>query len=280
MAPPYIKRVVRLVMLLSTARAAAPAGSVKCAADGSSASYSETISTAQGVVKRTIVTNGCPNHESYCTGKPGPAPTCKDEGQQGSDTEAVEQDVSVDIPANPILKSSYTAKELDCSMGAIAYALNGIGFYSGAVGYDADGNCPQLDVADPEAEWISFDCCTGHSDYDAAYHYHFPPSCLLAQANKAAPVSDGHSAQVGWAEDGFPICPRPVSTHAIDTTRHSPPNSAQTARSAPAASRSATAAPRARTRPIARTSAVATRASFRASTTTSTATTLRAKSAT
>jgi len=200
-----MKRVVRLAMLLGTARAAAPAGSVKCAADGSSASYSETITTAQGVTKRTIVTNGCPNHDSYCTGKPGPAPTCKDEGQQGTDTEAVEQDVSVDIPANPILKSSYTAKELDCSMGAIAYALNGIGFYSGAVGYDADGNCPQLDVADPEAEWISFDCCTGHSDYDAAYHYHFPPSCLLAQANKAAPVSDGHSAQVGWAEDGFPI---------------------------------------------------------------------------
>ena len=269
-----------IFVLLGTARAAAPAGSVKCAADGSSASYSETITTAQGVTKRTITSSGCPNHESYCTGKPGPAPTCKDEGQQGSDTEAVEQDVSVDIPANPILKSSYTAKELDCSMGAIAYALNGIGFYSGAVGYDADGNCPQLDVADPEAEWISFDCCTGHSDYDAAYHYHFPPSCLLAQANKAAPVSDGHSAQVGWAEDGFPICPRPVSTHAIDTTRHSPPNSAQTARSAPAASRSATAAPRARMRPIARTSAVATRASFRASTTTSTATTLRAKSAT
>ena len=93
----------------------------QCAADGSSASYSETISTAQGVVKRTIVTNGCPNHESYCTGKPGPAPTCKDKGEQGSDTEAVEQDVSVDIPANPILKSSYTPGELDCSMGAIAY---------------------------------------------------------------------------------------------------------------------------------------------------------------
>ena len=278
MAPTGTKRVlVLLVTLLGTAHAAAGDA---CAADGSSAAYTETISTAQGVMKRTIVTNGCPNHESYCTGKPGPAPTCKDKGEQGSDTEAVEQDVNVDIPANPILKSSYTPGELDCSMGAIAYALNGIGFYSGAVGYDADGNCPQLDVADPEAEWISFDCCTGHSDYDAAYHYHFPPSCLLAQANKAAPVSDGHSAQVGWAEDGFPICPRPASAHAIDATRHSPPNSAQTARSAPAASRSATAAPRARTRPIARTSAVATRASFRASTTTSTVTTLRAKSAT
>ena len=165
-------------------------------------------------------------------------------------------------------------------MGAIAYALNGIGFYSGAVGYDADGNCPQLDVADPEAEWISFDCCTGHSDYDAAYHYHFPPSCLLAQANKAAPVSDGHSAQVGWAEDGFPICPRPASAHAIDATRHSPPNSAQTARSAPAASRFGIAAPQAPTRPTARTRAAATRVSSTASIIISIATTSRARSAT
>ena len=267
MAPTGTKRVlVLLVTLLGTAHAAAGDA---CAADGSSAAYTETISTAQGVMKRTIVTNGCPNHESYCTGKPGPAPTCKDKGEQGSDTEAVEQDVNVDIPANPILKSSYEPGELDCSMGAIAYALNGIGFYSGAVGFVSGGPCPQLDVADPEAEWISFDCCTGHSDYEAAYHYHFPPSCLLAQANKAAPISDGHSAQIGWAEDGFPICPRPVSAHAIDATRHSPPNSAQTARSAPAASRSATAAPRARMRPTARTSAAATRASSRASTTTS-----------
>ena len=144
MAPPYIKRVlVLLITLLGTAHAPAPGGSNACAADGSSASYSETISMAQGVTKRTIVTNGCPNHESYCTGKPGPAPTCKDKGEQGSDTEAIQQDVNVDIPANPILKSSYTPGELDCSMGAIAYALNGIGFYSGAVGYDADGNCPQ-----------------------------------------------------------------------------------------------------------------------------------------
>ena len=203
MAPTGTKRVLVLLMtLLGTAHAAA---GDDCRADGSSASYSETISTAQGVTKRTIVTNGCPNHESYCTGKPGPAPTCKDKGEQGSDTEAVEQDVNVDIPANPILKSSYEPGELDCSMGAIAYALNGIGFYSGAVAFDSGGNCPQLDVADPEAEWISFDCCTGHSDYEYAYHYHFPPSCLLAQANKVAPISDGHSAQVGWAEDGFPI---------------------------------------------------------------------------
>ena len=283
MAPHHM---ILTAMLLGAAHAAPPGGGgggggssgATCAADGSSASYTESITTKSGVSVRKIVSTGCPNHESYCTGKPGAQ--CGDEGKQTTLVEGKEQSLSVEVPANPKLKSSFTAGELDCSMGTIAYALNGVGFYSGAVAFVSGGPCPQLDVADPEAEWISFDCCTGHSDYEAAYHYHFPPSCLLAQANKVAPISDGHSAQVGWAEDGFPICPRPASAHAIDATRHSPPISAQTARSAPAASRSGTAAPRARMRPIARTSAVATRASFRASTTISTATTLRAKSAT
>ena len=34
------------------------------------------------------------------------------------------------------------------------------------------------------------------------YHYHFPPSCLLAQL---PPLEDGHSPQIGWSFDGFPI---------------------------------------------------------------------------
>ena len=63
-----------VLMLLGTARAPPPGndggGSDACAEDGSSATYTETISTAQGVTKRTIVSAGCPNHESYCTGKP------------------------------------------------------------------------------------------------------------------------------------------------------------------------------------------------------------------
>ena len=36
-----------------------------------------------------------------------------------------------------------------------------------------------------------------------------PPSCLLAQADADAPVgttiANGHSPQIGWAQDGFPI---------------------------------------------------------------------------
>ena len=223
-----------ILTLLGAARAPPPGSSDDsgdaCAADGSSASYSETISTAQGVTKRTIVSAGCPNHESYCTGKPANKPTCDEEGLKGSGTEATDQDLDVDVPANPKLLDAddwaavladaatvpaATATEgdtssLDCEMGGIAYALNGVVFYSGAVGNKLnDPPCPQLDIYDDTAEWISFDCCSGHSSGTGGYHYHFPPSCLIAQANSDAPISDGHSSQIGWAQDGFPICPRP-----------------------------------------------------------------------
>ena len=181
MAPHH--QIILTAMLLGAARAAPPGGGgggggssgASCAADGSSASYTESITTKSGVSVRKIVSTGCPNHESYCTGKPGNKPTCDEEGKKGSGTEATEQSLSVEVPANPKLKSSFTAGELDCSMGTIAYALNGVGFYSGAVAYDAGGNCPQLDVADATAEWISFDCCSGHSTGSGGYHYHFPP---------------------------------------------------------------------------------------------------------
>ena len=121
-----------ILTLLGAARAPPPGSSDDsgdaCAADGSSASYSETISSAQGVEKRTIVSAGCPNHESYCTGKPGNS--CGDEGKQTTLVEGKEQSLSVEVPANPKLKSSYTAEELDCSMGTVAYALNGVGSVS------------------------------------------------------------------------------------------------------------------------------------------------------
>ncbi|CAH0376212.1 unnamed protein product [Pelagomonas calceolata] len=225
MAPTGTKRVLVLLMtLLGTAHAAAGDA---CAEDGSSAAYTETISTAQGVKKRTIVSAGCPNHESYCTGKPANKDVCDEEGLKGDGTEATDQDLNVDVPANPKLLDAddwaavladaatvpaATATEtastssLDCEMGGIAYALNGVVFYSGAVGNSqADPPCPQLAIDDPTAEWISFDCCSGHSSGTGGYHYHFPPSCLIAQANKEAPIAGGHSAQIGWAQDGFPI---------------------------------------------------------------------------
>jgi len=200
-----------LFLLLGTAAAQ------DCAADGSSAAYTESITTTQGITRRAIVATGCPNHESFCTGKP--AGDCGSEGETSTKVEADEQALSVEVPANPkliptsewnaVLAVAVPDGELDCAMGTVAYALNGVGFYSGAVAYVAGGPCPQLDVEDATAEWISFDCCSGHSTGGGGYHYHFPPSCLIAQANADAPtgttVANGHSPQIGWAQDGFPI---------------------------------------------------------------------------
>ena len=199
-------------------------GGATCAADGGSSVYIETIDESGSVPVRRIQFSGCPNHESYCTGKPGNKPTCDEEGKKGSGTEATEQSLSVEVPANPKLLSAsdwsdvltqatttipYTAtgsNTLDCEMGGIAYALNGVVFYSGAVDNKmANPPCPQLDISDATAEWISFDCCSGHSSGTGGYHYHFPPSCLIAQADAADPQPGGHSAQIGWAQDGFPI---------------------------------------------------------------------------
>ena len=49
---------------------------------------------------------------------------------------------------------------------------------------------------------------SGHSQRTGDYHYHFPPSCLLAQAVARTPTSGnvaGHSPQIGWSFDGFPV---------------------------------------------------------------------------
>ena len=104
------------------------------------------------------------------------------------------------------LKRAVSASTIEtCERVATVPFTQGVGFFSGAVAYNAGGNCPQLDVSDATAEWISFDCCSGHSTGDGAYHYHFPPSCLIAQAEADAPLDGGHSPQIGWAQDGFPI---------------------------------------------------------------------------
>ncbi|KAH8066305.1 hypothetical protein JL722_738 [Aureococcus anophagefferens] len=171
--------------------------SVSCAADGSSASYSETLGTASGVATRAVAASGCPNHASLCTGK-ARVTGCGGVGASGTFSEAADQGVAFVVPASPVLKATHTADDVKCQMGPVAYALNGVAIFSGAV----DTSCGALDVADASAEWTSFDCCSGHAEQTGAYHYHFPPSCLLAQLGA---LGDGHSPQVGWAADGFPI---------------------------------------------------------------------------
>ena len=106
--------------------------SSSCATDGSSAAYEETIGTTGGVATRTIVTTTCPNHEAMCTGKDGVS-GCGAIGANGDSTEASDQDVTKVVPASPVLKTRYTADDTKCEMGEIAYALNGVSIFSGAV---------------------------------------------------------------------------------------------------------------------------------------------------
>jgi len=141
-----------------------------------------------------ISASGCPNHYSYCTGKP--SPECSAIGEEGSSTQATEQSHSVEIPAHPVFATQTTS--IECEPGQIAIALNGVSIYNGWV----SGVCDLLDVDDDTAEWTSFDYCSGHAQQEGDYHYHFPPSCLLDQVPGFA---DGHSPQIGWSKDGFPI---------------------------------------------------------------------------
>ena len=111
-----------------------------CDQCGASASYSEAIATptssTSGIVTRDITTNGCPNHYSICTGKSGKT-GCSDIGEEGSLSEAKmnsadgDGSTTVSVPAYPVFAKSTT--DLECSLGAIAVALNGVGIFSGAV---------------------------------------------------------------------------------------------------------------------------------------------------
>ena len=171
---------------------------IQCDPCGGDASYLETISHFNGFEKRTIYSSGCPNHYSYCTGK-SLSDGCGGRGVEGTDTQAAEQGTIVEMPARPVIAVSAT--DTTCSLGSLGVALNGAGIFGGAV----DQTCDYIDVDDENSEWVSFDICSGHSAGDF-YHYHFPPSCLLTQALLASSVSlNGHSPQVGWALDGFPI---------------------------------------------------------------------------
>ena len=135
-----------------------------CDGYGSSSTYTETIDSSGSVSKRTITAAGCPNHYSICTGKSGTS-GYGGLGEAGTATEAVVQDHSLNLPASPVLRDSWgvdvTASSVQCSTDAVGVALNGVTILTGAVGGD---DCTTfVDVDDITSEWISFDCCSGHT---------------------------------------------------------------------------------------------------------------------
>ena len=91
-----------------------------------------------------------------CTGKAS-ITGCGAIGNEGSVTEATDQDATVDIPAEPVIATS--TSDVECSIGPIAIALNGVSMYSGVI----NAACDLLDVDDDSSEWTGFDFCSGHS---------------------------------------------------------------------------------------------------------------------
>lgn len=170
-----------------------------CDPCGGSSTYSEVIDTSTySFTIRKVYSSGCPNHYNYITGRQYKKDGIGVEGDKTWSYEQAKHTSGYEIPAEPLLLSESDAFDMEFSMGLQGIALNGVAFYGGAV--DADGNL--LDVTDDDSEWTSFDFCSGHASGFGEYHYHFPPSCLLASL---PPFSAGHSPQIGWALDGFPI---------------------------------------------------------------------------
>ena len=132
---------------------------------------------------RTIATTHCPNRATANL-NPG---------------KAIVGDESYGVPAVPMLGTSDLS--LAAVGGIVGVALDGAMIYSayaGSValeGYTTSANYLEGDT---------FDQCGGQSSSaeSSSYHYHVAPSCLLAQLSD---LSDGHSPQIGWMADGFPL---------------------------------------------------------------------------
>ena len=160
---------------------AAPTSSSLCAVDGSDWYYSEVISGTD----RSITVSMCPNHYSGC----------QKQHCDGTKGEAISSTTVWSLPAYPVLGTSDYWFNVTCYGGTVAVALNGANIYSQ---YDATASCGDA----VQAEGNTFDACGGHADFSKRYHYHIPPTCLIDQLGN---MSDGHSPQIGWAIDGFPI---------------------------------------------------------------------------
>ena len=76
----------------------------QCDMCGNDATYQEAIDTSGTYSKRTISSNGCPNHYNVCTGKG--TGVCGTEGVEGTGTEAYVQSYAFEVPANPIIATS------------------------------------------------------------------------------------------------------------------------------------------------------------------------------
>jgi len=185
-------------------------GDEVCDWSGASSTYTESFgggthhsNSGYDSLHRDIVASGCANHDSY--------PINLNCGSV--------LDYAVSIPAYPFLNgASYAdalaaATDLSVTGSDVGLTVNGVAIYTpwaGSYDYDGDGDIDDDDVVSDTSNAVSiegdtFDKCGGHASGNGAgfqYHYHVPPTCLLAQLGQYA---GKHSPQVGWMYDGFPV---------------------------------------------------------------------------
>ena len=94
------------------------------------------------------------------------------------------QQFSFSLPANPTLVA-----HAGCAPGAVGIMLSGVSLFSAI-------DAPGRDAPAHEAQ----DSCNGHPQVTGVYHYHNLSGCIEDKHR-----SDGHSALLGYAVDGFGI---------------------------------------------------------------------------
>eukprot|EP01084_Bolivina_argentea_P295679 509127_1 len=157
------------------------ASSQECAIGGGDSTYTETL--VNGNQDRRIVATGCPNHRNDPI-NPNPA---------------IFQNKDVTIPAFPCISNLEGGWDVTCIGGSVGIFLNGVSVFSQYAATYCGDDAVQI-------EGDTFDNCGGHATRNGDYHYHIAPGCLLDQLFDAkTPDVNGHSPQIGWAYDGFPI---------------------------------------------------------------------------
>jgi hypothetical protein len=131
--------------------------------------------------KRIISTNDLPDH---LTGIFPVAQTDSAYRYDRNPNKIAQQQFRVELPANPTL-----AAQASCAPGAVGILLSGVSLFNAL-------DAPGRDAVAHELQ----DACQGHPEKSGTYHYHSLSNCVPDQAG-----SDGHSALIGYALDGFGI---------------------------------------------------------------------------
>jgi hypothetical protein len=199
-----------------------------CDISGKSSLYEEEIDMATRT--RIIRMNSCPNHYSICQN-----------AQCGGDmkTRSLKWFREIRVPLYPVLAEH--PQDVTCTADMVGIASNGVGIFSPAdggkqeclffkndtrsrfgrtpciAGYKGEGLLTCGDSMQLNRRQL--DKCGGYSDefyhnqyFSGLYRYTSLPTCLLNQltTNNSLTVPPqslrkGHSVQLGWALDGFPI---------------------------------------------------------------------------